>query len=309
MSDTAVTPTGRHPVVFVGAATMDSIALVPGYPGADDRVLAEELTSAGGGPAATAAVTAARLGVPAAFVGTVGDDADGERILADLRDEGVDVSGVTVATGRRSAASVIVVDRSRGTRAISARPGPPVDTTRGVDLVRGAEWVHADHLGWPAVRALVDPALATRPRLSVDAGNPIPGFAPDGVDLFVPTVVALRRVHGERAVEDLLRAAHADGARRVVATDGGRGSYGADPSRPTHHAPGVAVDVLSTLGAGDVFHGALLAAHVRSDDLPAALAYANVVAALACTGLDGRSAVPDHERVLALLPDHDPAHA
>jgi sugar/nucleoside kinase (ribokinase family) len=57
---------------------------------------------------------------------------------------------------------------------------------------------------------------------------------------------------------------------------------------------GFRTDVLSTLGAGDVFHGALLAAVVRGLALPACLSYANVVAALSCHGLDGRTAIPTH---------------
>ncbi len=301
MSEPADVAPGPGLVVFVGAATVDSIALVSGYPGADDRVVAEELTFAGGGPAATAAVTAARLGVSVAFVGTVGDDPDGERILADLEGEGVDVSGVTRVPGRRSAASVIVVDRGRGTRAICARPGPAVDASHAADLVRAAEWVHADHLGWAAVRGLLDPSASRRPRLSVDAGNPIPDFTPDGVDLFVPTVHALRRCYGDLPVESLLRAAHDDGARRVVATDGARGSHGADSGGPVVHVEAVPTDVLSTLGAGDVFHGALVAAHVRARPLEEALRYANTVAAISCTGLDGRSAIPSHDQALAHL--------
>jgi sugar/nucleoside kinase (ribokinase family) len=66
--------------------------------------------------------------------------------------------------------------------------------------------------------------------------------------------------------------------------------------------PAVRVDVRSTLGAGDVFHGALLAAFVRGLDLRPALAFASAAAALSCAGLDGRSAIPtssDVERVLA----------
>ena len=60
--------------VFVGSATLDAIALVPSLPGRDERVVAESLVLAGGGPAATAAVAYARLGLPAYFVGSVGDD-------------------------------------------------------------------------------------------------------------------------------------------------------------------------------------------------------------------------------------------
>ena len=49
---------------------------------------------------------------------------------------------------------------------------------------------------------------------------------------------------------------------------------------------------MSTLGAGDVFHGALLACLVRELPLRDALTRANACAALSCRALDGRSAIP-----------------
>lgn len=304
MPDTAVTTSTAYPVAFVGAATLDSIALVGTFPAPDDRLVAEDLVFAGGGPAATAAVTAARLGVPAAFVGTVGDDADGERIVDGLAAEGVDVSRVTRKRGARSAASVIIVDRSGGTRAICARPGPGVDVSQAVELITSAEWVHTDHLGWASVRGVLGSGSASRPRLSVDAGNPIPGFTPAGVDLYAPTIEALQRIHGDGTADELLDAALRDGALRVVATDGRHGSRAADASGERAVARGVPVEVVSTLGAGDVFHGALVAAHVRGLALTDALHYANTTAALSCRGLDGRSAIPTHDDVTAHLRAH-----
>jgi sugar/nucleoside kinase (ribokinase family) len=293
--------TSTHRTVFVGAATMDSIALVDGFPGPDERVVALDLVTAGGGPAATAAVAAARLGIPSAFVGTVGDDPEGDRIVEGLAAEGVDVSGIGRASGTRSAASVIVVDRTLGTRAICARPGPAIDPSRGAELLRCADWVHADHVGWAALTGLVDATAGARPRLSVDAGNPIAGFSPAGVDLYVPTVEALERIHGALSPESLLDAALAAGARRVVATAGSRGSVAADALGERAAAPAAVVDVVSTLGAGDVFHGALVAAHVRDLPLTEALEYANAVAALSCRGLDGRSSIPTHDATAAHL--------
>lgn len=62
-------------------------------------------------------------------------------------------------------------------------------------------------------------------------------------------------------------------------------------------APAFPVDVVSTLGAGDVFHGALLAQLVRDVPLPDALAPANACAALSCRALDGRSAIPTGEEL------------
>jgi sulfofructose kinase len=283
---------------------LDAIALVDRFPHPDERQVAQEVRYAGGGPAATAAVAAARLGVPSALVGTVGDDPEGEQVLAALRAEGVDVSGVEVRAGEPSGASVVIVDASRGTRAICTRPVPrPAVPAHGpaAELVAGASWVHADHLGWAAVQEWLRTAPAARPRISVDAGNPIPGFRPAGVDLYAPTVEQLVRRYGDRPVPDLLAAAIAEGARTVVATRGGDGAVAATADGAHLCAPGHRVEVRSTLGAGDVFHGALLAAHVHGLPLQECLRYANAAAALSCRGLDGRSAIPTHEDVLAAL--------
>ena len=293
---------GRPTLVFVGAATLDAIALVDSFPEPDQRVIAQDIIYTGGGPAATAAVTAARLGVPAAFVGTVGDDADGQRIREGLSSEGVDISSVSVIADQASGASVVVVDRARGTRAICTRPGPLVDLSMAGSLLGAADWVHTDHLGWAALNSSRSGANVVHSRLSVDAGNAIRGFSPAGVDLFVPTLEALRATYGELEDEALLDAALADGARCVVATDGPRGSLAASATGERFAVPGLTTKVLSTLGAGDVFHGALLAAHVRGMSLQNCLAYANVTAALSCRGLGGRSAIPTHDVVMSHLP-------
>jgi sulfofructose kinase len=282
------------PAIFVGGATLDAIALVPRFPQPDERLVAEEIAYAGGGPAATAAVAAARLGIPTAFIGAVGDDAEGAQIIDGLRAEGVDGSGVTVLPGRRSGASVVVVDHGLGTRAICNRPVPPLElSAEATALIQAAEWVHVDHFGWAPVHDILARA-GTRPRLSVDAGNPIPGFTPKDLDLYVPTLDALAREYGERSPEELLDAALAAGARCVVATRAAEGSLAATQDGERYVASAFRTDVLSTLGAGDVFHGALLAAVVRGLALPACLSYANVVAALSCRGLDGRTAIPTH---------------
>lgn len=301
----APVPTDR-PVVFVGSATLDAIALVDCLPGRDQRVVASELVLAGGGPAATAAVTFARLGLPAAFVGTVGDDPAGRQVRDGLVDEGVDVSGLQVVAGAATGASVITVEREHGTRTICTRavPAPTVAPgSVGARLVAEAGWVHVDHLGWSSLRDL--PPTPGR-RLSLDAGNPVRDLDLARVDLYAPTVERLLRDLGlppGTPVGEALGAALAAGAGTVVATRGADGSVAAAAGGAHVATSGHHVDVVSTLGAGDVFHGALLAAVVRGLPLAQACRYAGVVAALSCRGLDGRSAVPDHAAVLALLPD------
>jgi sugar/nucleoside kinase (ribokinase family) len=273
-------------VVCVGLATRDTIWQVPEHPPEDGRVVATDVVVAGGGPAATAAVALSRLGIRARFVGAVGDDDAGSFVRHGLAEEGVDVSHVRVVPGARTPQSAILVGPS-GARSIVHHPG---DATFELDAaaLEGARYVHVDHVGYSAART----AVAGEHALSVDGGNPIPGLDLQGVAIYAPTEEALRRDFGDA------RAALDAGARLVVVTRGADGSSATTADGETVEAAGVPCDdAVSTLGAGDVFHGALLAALVREEPLADALAFANRIASLSCRALDGRSAIPLREEL------------
>src|SRR3954452_16680444 len=149
-------------IVCVGLATRDTIYAVPRHPEPDGRVVATELVVAGGGPAATAAVTIARLGVDARFVGVVDGDLDGVEVVR--------------RSGRMVESTILVGD---GSRTIVTEEAAEFDVPP--ELLDDADWVHVDHVGWGAL----PPAQALR--LSVDGGNPIPGLSLDDVALYAPT--------------------------------------------------------------------------------------------------------------------------
>jgi sulfofructose kinase len=291
-------------IVCVGHATRDAIALVRSHPPADGRVVAADVRHAGGGPAATAAVALARLGHAVGFAGAVGDDPAGERILQDLAAEGVDTTHVAVVPGARSAESLILVDEAGGGRSIAAYPGTAeraITASAVADALRDAAWVHTDHIGYAAVRSLVDDGrLAGGPRWSIDGGNPIPRLSLRDVDLYVPTVEALLRHTGAAAVPAGLHAARDEGARAVVASAGADGAWLLDGDGEAERIPAADVPVHSTLGAGDVFHGALLAGLLDGLPLRDAAAHGCLVAGLSCGGLDGRSAIPTRDRLAAV---------
>jgi sugar/nucleoside kinase (ribokinase family) len=262
-------------VACVGLATRDSIFAVPSQPEPDGRVVADELVVAGGGPAATAAVTLARLGIDVAFAGVVGDDDAGRFVRDGLESEGVDVSLLQVVAGARTPQSAILV-KPDGSRSIVHRPGDAPFPDVRVD----ADWVHVDHVGYGHAPG----------RISLDAGNPIDGLDLQGVALYCPTEERLRADFGDA------EAALAAGAETVVVTLGAEGSV-ASTREGAVEAPGVPCVAVSTLGAGDVFHGALLAFLVRGASLAEALRGANTAASLSCRALDGRSAIPTLEEV------------
>jgi sulfofructose kinase len=263
-------------VLCVGLATRDSIWRVPSLPDPDGRVVATELVVAGGGPAATAAVTLARLGIDVGFVGAVGDDDAGQFVLNGLAVEGVDISLLSVVPGGRTPQSAILVSPD-GSRAIIHHPGHATFPERKLE----ADWIHVDHVGFDMSQG------QSRGHVSLDGGNPIEGLDVQGLSLYAPTDVRLREEFGDA------RGAIAAGAALVVETRGENGSAATTREGETIEVGGVpCVDFVSTLGAGDVFHGALLAYLARGASLQDALRAANTAASLSCRALDGRSAIP-----------------
>jgi sulfofructose kinase len=287
--------------VCIGVITMDTIALVEKYPGEDERVLANEISRAGGGPAAVAAVTLSRLGVRSAIVGTIGDDADGKEVLRIFAQEGVDTSGVSVGT-TSTAGSVIVASKENSARAISTRQpvvqAPINDAAK--KLIESAQWLHVDHVG---IKRLGEMGVSRGkgPQISFDAGYGVESFDPIAVDLFVPTdrQMALRYPGVDLAAaleSDSLKAGNT-----VVATQGSEGSTGFSAETGLVTASGFKVDITSTLGAGDVFHGALVAQLIHGHHLQEAMRRANAVAALSCRGLDTQSMIPTSTELDAYL--------
>jgi sulfofructose kinase len=297
-------------VVCIGIATVDAIVAVDRLPGSDERVPGVDGRLAGGGVAATAAVALARLGVPVAFVGRVGDDAAGHWIRDGLAAEGVDVTGLRLAAVR-SPVSAVLIETGSGLRSLApylGDGGPLELTDPDLAACASAEWIHLDDLGLAVLPALAAAGIGTP--VSVDDGVGIRDVAFDRVTLYGPTERVLRGRFPAPALEESLEAALAAGPRIVAATLGSEGSVaaergpGGDVRR--HHADSYEVEIESTLGAGDVFHGALLAGLVGGLAIPDALRLANAVAALSCRGLDGRSAIPTRAEADAWLASAPP---
>ena len=285
----------------MGVITIDTIALVERYPGEDERVLADQISRAGGGPAAVAAVALSRLGVKSAIVGTIGDDADGKEVLRIFKQEGVDTSGISIGSSA-TAGSVIVTSIEHSARAISTRQpvvqAPINDTAK--KLIAAAQWVHVDHVG---IKRLDEAGISRGkgPQISFDAGYGVEDFDPKIVDLFVPTDRQMTLRYPGVNLAIALENDSLKGGNTVVATQGSAGSSGYSSETGLVTASGFKVEVKSTLGAGDVFHGALVAQLIQGHSLQEALRRANAVAALSCRGLDGQSKIPTTTELDAYL--------
>ena len=295
-------------VVCIGIANHDVIASIRDPITPDGRILADDIVEGGGGNAATASVALARLGVPTAFIGRTGDDPIGDSIRARLLREGIDISGVRSIPGGRSPSSVVLVNLNTAERSIIACPaiGQRIELHPD-ELVAcaSATWIHLDQAGYATAQQIRAARIATP--ISLDAGNPIPDLELRLIHLYAPTETALCRTMQTQDIDTALRRALDAGPRIVAVTRGSEGSLAAIRDERTGELkiweePAFRIpSIVSTLGAGDVFHGALLAALVHGLTLPAALRYSNAAAALSCRGMDARSAIPTGGELAAFL--------
>ncbi|MGZ4993921.1 MAG: carbohydrate kinase family protein, partial [Methylobacter sp.] len=95
-------------VLCVGHASYDLIFSVSRHPGADEKTVADDLLSCGGGPAANAAVCAAQLGLTSAFSGYLGCDLYGDKHLQELNESGVNTILVVRGASPTSLSAILV---------------------------------------------------------------------------------------------------------------------------------------------------------------------------------------------------------
>lgn len=300
----------RFDAVGLGYTALDYLGIVPHLPEEDRKLELRRFIIQGGGPTATAMVTARRLGISAAFIGKVGSDEFGSRMLEELRAGGVDVSSSIVEHDVTSQFAFIMVDERTAARTIL--------WTRGSVSPIGVEEVDLEIVS-SASALLIDDlepaAAAVAARAARESGVPVvidAGSLREGVEELLPLcdyIVASEhfasQISGGKGSEKALESVFSLGPRAAVVTLGERGciALSADGLREFR---GFEVDAVDTTGAGDVFHGAFLYCVVRGWDLGRSCIFSNAVAALKCRRLGGRTGIPDLRETLAFISGERP---
>lgn len=291
-------------VACVGITVMDRIYYVEGLPTEGGKYVAKRYTEVGGGPAATAAVAAAKLGAQVDFIGRVGDDDTGNSLLAELESLGVNTRYTRRYAGAKSSQSAVIVD-AKGERIIVNYPSP--------DLLHDADWLNEiDFSQWDVVLADVRWhegakrafTLARRAGvMTVLDGDVTPQDISELVALSDHAAFSepgLTRLTGIKNTVSALKKSQMLTNGHVYVT---RGSEGCDwlDDNVFRHQPGFPVEVVDTTGAGDVFHGALAFSLAGGTPVEEAVRFASGVAALKCTRPGGRAGIPDCDQTRSFL--------
>ncbi len=295
---------------------------------------AKTFVKAPGGAPANVAVALQRLGVPAAFVGAVGEDPFGQFLAETLRREGVDTAGLAAIRDVRTTLAFIAA-RSDGRKDISFHRHPGADMCLQPSMIdrHALSACQAFHHG---SISLIDPgpsdATALARQVARAAGAMItydpnwrPTLWPDP-DQAAQTIRAgfedadVAKISDEEWGFLTGSDAFEPGAQRlidlgcelVVRSEGPDGASFATSS-VRGHVEGFDVDCVEPTGAGDAFMACLIAGLLspwrdgrRPGELDEAtlaglVRRANAVGALACTGVGAIPSLPTSESLEAFL--------
>jgi sulfofructose kinase len=289
---------------------MDTIFRLDRLPTGPGKFIPLEAIEIAAGMASSAATSIARLGGNVSLWASVGEDHIGQRVVEDLTAEGVDCSSVRRIEGARSAFSSIFVDAA-GERMIVPYYDPKLMSAPETvpAIAAGTYDVVMTDVRWPLAAAQ---ALIAAREAGVDGVLDADTASLETLEKLMPLAShivasepAAEKVTGEsdpeRAAVALAALYGRDGAF-IAVTAGEKGSFWYDDLEgEVRHMPAFAVDVVDTLAAGDVFHGAFAFGLARGYPIYQIMRFASAAAAIKCTRFGGRIGAPAKFEVEALL--------
>jgi fructokinase len=318
-------------VVALGELLIDFVPTVSGV----TLIEAPAFQKAAGGAPANVAVGLARLGVSAAFMGQVGDDAFGHYLAQTLRDCNVEVSALRFSREARTALAFVSL-KADGERDFMFYRHPSADMLfRPEDVddagIRAAKVFHFGSISLisepsrSATLHAVDVARAAGRLISYDPNLrlnlwPASAAAKAGLKLGWSLANVIKAseeevvfLNGGGSLKQSVERLWHPELRLVVVTSGGQGCAYFSP-RFAGEVAGFPVGTVDTTGAGDAFVAGLLkglldhpGALEDETKLRAICRYANAVGALTTTQRGAIPAVPTAQQVDEFLrqrPNH-----
>ena len=297
----------KFDIISVCEPVMDYAVAIDRIPGTDSISKMYSHLFQSGGNAPSAITAAARLGAKCAVIGTVGNDPFGEFCREDMVYHGVDVSRLYVMEGRTQYAVCLAEKETQGRSflGLQATVQSVTDDMLEEDFIASAKYLHLDCVEIPAKWKAAEMARRNGVLVSTDAGYY--GFCDDTKlletsDIFIMSGMYYRSLFGDDT--DYLKNCHSllsRGPKIVIVTLGSKGCAGTDGTMDFTLPAFSGYDIVDTTGAGDVFHGAFLYAHMQGWDIRECARFASAFSYINSLSLGGRAGHPTLEMVETFL--------
>jgi sugar/nucleoside kinase (ribokinase family) len=305
-------------VTIAGELNLDLILYgLPEQLTPERELLASEMALTLGSSSAIVAHNLASLGNRVGFISCIGGDQFGQAALERLRQAGVDISKLLKKPEPAKTGLTIILQRE-GWRNLLTYPGTILDLQLedlDFDYLSSSRHFHLSSFYLqrnlrPRVPELLKRLKAAGLTTSLDCNDdPADRWDKDliealrYVDVFLPNAREAMRITAQSSIEEAVERL----ARVVTVLVVKLGAKGALARRGTeeHFSPGLKIDVVDPVGAGDSFDAGFLHQFIRGADLAACLRAGNVAGALSTTCPGGTEAFRDRDRRDRFYREHE----
>ena len=282
-----------YDIISIGSATRDVLMQSDGLDHAvpGSKIEVKKLVLATGGGGTNYAVTFARQGLKTACIGVIGQDANGQEILDELRGEGVDVSMFQKHNDDMTAYSVILV-YPNGERTILSYKGEGQHFSAAqIDFSKlQSKWLFLDSLGghYDLFEALVNHAVKNNIKIACNPGGK---ELAHGLEKLKPLlahmdIVLMNKEEAAGLSDDLKK--YVSGILSI--SDGPRGVRVFDKDI-TYSASIPDSPVVERTGAGDAFGSGFVSEYIRSGDIAKAIQFGTANASSVVTQFGAKAGI------------------
>lgn len=287
-------------LAVVGSINMDMTVTAERIPLKGETLLGDSIHYIPGGKGANQAVAMARLGAEVEMFGCVGDDSNGEKLLENLRKEGVGTRHIKVLKEVPTGIALITVGENDNTIIVVPGANGQVDQIyadsikeelKAFDMVVLQQEIPLETVydlicfcAENGIKVILNPAPAAKVPLDII----------EKVTYLTPNEHEAVLIFGEEeTTEELLKKY----PEKLVITQGSRGVSVCRKNGEVLTVPARPAIVADTTGAGDTLNGAFSVQIAKGEPIAEALRYANTAASLSTEKFGAQGGMPTAEEV------------
>jgi ribokinase len=291
-------------IVVVGSINVDYSVMAERLPKEGETILASSLNIIPGGKGANQAVAAKRLGGNVSMIGAVGNDAIGKKMKENLRENGIDVSGIIELDDVTGTAFIAVSED--GENSIIVYPGAnegltPKNIEALEDIIEKGDIILIQlEIPMQVVEKTILLAKKYNKKVILNPApaKEIPQDIYKNIYIITPNETELELLTGTKNIEEGAKKLLDKGVEKVVVTLGSRGCLYMDRDN-IKYFNSYKVKVVDTTAAGDTFNAALAIGVDKAID--EMIEFANASAGLSTTKLGAQSSIPYLNDVIGFI--------
>lgn len=296
-------------VIVLGSLNIDTTMHVGRLPLPGETLKMSDLSTSGGGKGANQAISAARSGASTSFIGSVGNDFQGQQMKEILKNEGINIENIVESTEGTGQAFILLQESGENSILIYGGANQTIDEeslTQATPMIDDAQFIIAQ---FETPLEITQKAFelakksGTKTILNPAPAQSIVSELMQTVDLIIPNETEAEILTGIKVVdeESCLKASEeliGKGAKNVIITLGSKGAFYYLESKEYGLIPAFKVNAVDTTAAGDTFIGALCSQlELDFSNIKDAIKYASKASSIAVQRFGAIPSIPTSDEI------------